>query len=194
MQSKKILLVCANPKPKSFCHAIVETAVQTFKEKGYETVVRDLYAMKFDPVLHNEELTVWGTDALPKDVVEEQKHINWCDLIVLVYPMWWYGMPAILKGYFERVFNEKFAYTEADGLLKGVLNKEVLIFLPQGGPESATKEKIWPAMNEIVNTSLVMCGLKVLGCHYFTSMSIAPREVFEGYLKQVKEICSKLCF
>eukprot|EP00826_Nyctotherus_ovalis_P066654 TRINITY_DN9878_c0_g4_i2.p1 TRINITY_DN9878_c0_g4~~TRINITY_DN9878_c0_g4_i2.p1 ORF type:complete len:192 (+),score=58.18 TRINITY_DN9878_c0_g4_i2:75-650(+) len=191
MIPKKILLVCANPNPKSFSHAILNTAVQAFKDKKYETLVRDLYAMKFDPIMRKEEIGISSLKDLPQEIQKEQEHVKWCDIITFIGPMWWYGMPAMMKGYFDRVFTEKFAYGSVDSDSDGFLNKKAVLLQPMGGSERQMKE-ILPLVSKIADLSLNYCGIKLIGYHYFPWVNSASRKVLEGYLEQVKDICSKI--
>lgn len=113
------LIVYAHPRKESFNHAIMETAVQGLQEKGHEVVVRDLYAMEFEPVISNSEIL----GGIGEDIEQEQEYLKWADVIIFIYPIWWTGLPAIVKGYIERVFTYGFAYRyvngEQMGLLKG---------------------------------------------------------------------------
>eukprot|EP00826_Nyctotherus_ovalis_P066649 TRINITY_DN9878_c0_g1_i10.p1 TRINITY_DN9878_c0_g1~~TRINITY_DN9878_c0_g1_i10.p1 ORF type:complete len:193 (-),score=61.17 TRINITY_DN9878_c0_g1_i10:165-743(-) len=192
MIPKKILLVCANPNPKSFSHAILNTAVQAFKDKKYETLVRDLYAMKFDPIMRKEEIGISSLKDLPQEIQKEQEHVKWCDIITFIGPMWWYGMPAMMKGYFDRVFVRGFAHDIVEGRSKGLLDKGMVVFQPMGAGEDRMKEKLLPAINTVADSWYRFCGMKPLGFHYFPSMPWATEKMLEGYLDQVKEACSKL--
>ena len=124
----KNLIVYTHPNPVSFGNAIKEQVIAACKSMGREYVLRDLYEMGFDPVLKGSDFTGIQNGQIPLDVKVEQEHILTADIITFVYPVWWTGMPALLKGYIDRVFSYGFAYTVNDGgivpLLKGkkVLN------------------------------------------------------------------------
>ncbi len=64
----KHLIIYSHPNPQSFCHAILETAVGALKAKGHEVVVRDLYAMNFNPILKGSDLTGFKSGNIPKDI------------------------------------------------------------------------------------------------------------------------------
>ncbi|MDX9720919.1 MAG: NAD(P)H-dependent oxidoreductase [Myxococcota bacterium] len=131
----KVLIVYCHPNPKSYCHAILETAREALSGAGHEVVVRELYALDFDPVLAPADFEALQAGSGRADVLEEQKHVAWADLLLYVYPIWWTGLPAMLKGYIDRVFNYGFAYvfeaTGPVGLLKG---KKSLAITTQGTP------------------------------------------------------------
>ena len=111
------LIIYAHPRKKSFNHAILETVERCFREEGDAVIVRDLYEMGFQPVLGTSELL----GGVGEDVVREQSYLTWADHVVMIYPLWWTGMPAILKGYVERVFSYGFAYKYEKGLPVGLL-------------------------------------------------------------------------
>lgn len=132
----KHLVVIAHPNPESFNHAILETTVHALKLKGHNVVVRDLYAIDFQPVLKPQDTAAMKAGQTPDDIKTEQEHIANADAITFIYPIWWTGMPAILKGYVDRVFSYGFAYAYGeqgiDKLLKG---KKSLIINTHGTPK-----------------------------------------------------------
>lgn len=77
------LIVYAHPRKESFNHAILETAVEGLQQKGHEVVVRDLYAMGFQPALGSSEII----GGIGEDVVQEQEHLRWADVITFIYPI-----------------------------------------------------------------------------------------------------------
>jgi NAD(P)H dehydrogenase (quinone) len=129
------LIIYAHPNPKSFCHAIQQVVVDTVTACGGTAVVRDLYAQGFDPVLKPADFEALGRGEALADVKAEQEAIRKAGLIVVVYPLWWTGLPAILKGYIDRVFSHGFAYEIGKGGIKGLLGgKKVLLITTQGAP------------------------------------------------------------
>lgn len=132
----KHLIVYAHPSTESFNHAILERTVQALEKKGHEVVVRDLYALNFQPVLKPEDTAAMRNGQTPADILTEQKFISDADVVTFIYPIWWTGLPAILKGYVDRVFSYGFAYAygEAgiDKLLKG---KKGFIINTHGTPK-----------------------------------------------------------
>jgi NAD(P)H dehydrogenase (quinone) len=107
-----IVILC-HPDADSFNAAVAAHYCQTVEELGHGAVLRDLYRMKFDPVLRSEELaddraSPPRQDPSP-DIVEEHTLIADADVVVLVYPIWLGSAPAMLKGYIDRVFGHDFA-------------------------------------------------------------------------------------
>ena len=72
---------------------------------------------------------------IPEDIKTEQDHVKWADVITFVNPVWWVGLPAVLKGYVDRVFSYGFACESVDGAPRGPLNgKKALLFCTTGRP------------------------------------------------------------
>ncbi|MDD4171963.1 MAG: NAD(P)H-dependent oxidoreductase [Syntrophomonas sp.] len=117
------LLVYAHPNPRSFNAALAQVIEQQITQQGKQIKVKDLYAMKWNPVLSQEDFAGYHSGNLPQDIKQEQADVAWADLIIMLAPVWWYSVPAILKGYIDRVFSLGFAYkytaTGPLGLLKG---------------------------------------------------------------------------
>ncbi|MCH7484561.1 MAG: NAD(P)H-dependent oxidoreductase [Chloroflexi bacterium] len=105
-------VVYANPSSASFDHAILDAYASEVDRHGQEAVIRDLYAMGFDPVLKLEErpaLTRW---APAPDVAAELDVLHHSEALVLIYPIWFGTPPAILKGYVERVMGAGYDFRD----------------------------------------------------------------------------------
>lgn len=129
----KHLIIFAHPNQQSFNRALVERIVQASHEMNVETIVRDLYTLNFNPILSWDELGACQAGIVPAEVKFEQNLIKDADLITLVYPLWWMGFPAILKGYLDRVLSYGFAYQAENGCSVGLLsNKKMQHFITMG--------------------------------------------------------------
>ncbi|MDH6268780.1 NAD(P)H dehydrogenase (quinone) [Rhizobium sp. SG_E_25_P2] len=122
----KILLVFAHPEPKSLSASLRDVAVHELEAAGHEVRVSDLYAMNwksqidradFPALASGERLlpvaaskNAFTTDTLTDDVKVEIDKLLWADTLILQFPLWWFTMPAILKGWVDRVFAYGFAY------------------------------------------------------------------------------------
>ncbi|MED5609463.1 MULTISPECIES: NAD(P)H-dependent oxidoreductase [Pseudomonas] len=122
----KVLIVHAHNEPASFNAALKNLAVMVLGEQGHEVVVSDLYAQKFNPVATaedfghraNGEYLVYALEQrhnhnngmLAADIQVELEKIKWADLIIFNFPLYWFGMPAIMKGWIDRVFVSGFCY------------------------------------------------------------------------------------
>lgn len=122
---KKALFVVADPRKYSVNYDLANTAMKHFEDNGVEVELRDLYDMKFNPVVQPEEFYYAkdGEGTPAEDVKKEQELVTKADYIIFCYPNWHDTPTAIVKGYMERVFAKKFAYQDGanglEGLLKG---------------------------------------------------------------------------
>ena len=129
---KHFVLYC-HPDSKSFCHAIIESVVGTLRGKGHEVRIKDLYADGFDPVLKGSDFAAFQAGKTPPDIKAEQDNVLWAETITVIHPVWWTGLPAMLKGYIDRVFALGFAYAFGPDGPKGLLGgRKVVIFSTQG--------------------------------------------------------------
>jgi len=122
----KVLIVYAHPEPQSLNGSLKSLAVETLRQEGHEVQVSDLYAMHwkagadaadFGTLEHPERLNYAhesghalrnGTQT--PDIVAEQAKLLWADAVIFQFPLWWFSVPAILKGWFERVYAYGFGY------------------------------------------------------------------------------------
>jgi putative NADPH-quinone reductase len=101
----RILVVHAHPVDTSFAAAVRRRVVGTLGRRGHEVRVLDLYEEGFDPVLSRAEHMAYEVDGAHRDgIASHVALITWAEGLVFVYPTWWYGPPAILKGWLERVW------------------------------------------------------------------------------------------
>ncbi len=101
-----LLIVYAHPVPTSFNAAVLKTATQALSHAGHTVRITDLYAEGFQPVLSREEREAYLCDNGPMidDVRGHIDNLRWAEGLVFIFPTWYYGPPAILKGWFERVW------------------------------------------------------------------------------------------
>lgn len=149
-----VLIVHAHPEPKSFSSALARTAAEALVEAGHQVVVSDLYAMGFDPVSSRksfrtaanpdyfkpqaEERHAAAHDGFASELETEIRKLEACDLLIFSFPLWWFGLPAILKGWVDRVFTFGRIYGDGRwydlGLGRG---KRAMAILTTGSPASA---------------------------------------------------------
>jgi len=101
----RVLVVYCHPVPESFCAALRGVCLTALNERGHEVRLLDLYAEKFDPVMSADERRTYN-DGPPADAIllTHGEHLHWAEGLLFVYPTWWYGLPAMLKGWLERVW------------------------------------------------------------------------------------------
>lgn len=150
----KILLVYWHSEEQSFNAAMRDTAILALQEAGHEVRVSDLRRMNFDPVSDRrnftsvkddsyfkqqiEELNATEVGGFAAEITAEQEKLEWCELMIWQFPLWWFGLPAVLKGWVDRVFAMGKTYglgkVYTDGFFSG---KRAMLSLTTGGPEEA---------------------------------------------------------
>ncbi|MDR3669729.1 MAG: NAD(P)H-dependent oxidoreductase [Holophaga sp.] len=181
----RTLIVYAHEEHHSFNAAMKNLAVRTLEEAGHSVVVSDLYWMKFKAVADGEdflerrdksflkrqmeEQAAVALGTLAHDIVVEQQKLLAADLVIFQFPLWWFSVPAILKGWVDRVMTMGFAYGPGgmrydQGGLKG---RKAMLALTTGSPEQGYRERgqngpmeqiLFPIQHGI----LYFCGLSVL--------------------------------
>jgi NAD(P)H dehydrogenase (quinone) len=148
------LVVHAHPEPTSFSAALMHAAVQTLRARGHEVEVSDLHAMRFDPIsdrrnfttcadaarlrLQSEEAHASRHGGFVPELAAEMAKLARCDALLLVFPLWWLGMPAILKGWVDRVFAAGVAYGGDRSFAHGVMRgKRAMCVVTTGGHAQA---------------------------------------------------------
>ncbi len=113
----KVLVVMAHPRRDSLTGKLTESFIEGLRSAGHEVDFADLQAEGFDPVLRIEDEPDWedGNKKYSPDVEQEMERIRRNDATVMIFPVWWWSMPAILKGWIDRVWNHGFAYAFAEG-------------------------------------------------------------------------------
>ncbi|MGF9965321.1 NAD(P)H-dependent oxidoreductase [Bacillus rhizoplanae] len=191
----KHLIVYAHPNPQSFNHAILETLQGQLQEKGHEVRVRDLYAINFNPVLAANDFISFSQGNTPADIKAEQEHITWADVITFIYPVWWTGLPAILKGYVDRVFSHGFAYAYgANGIEKLLTGKKSLLLSTMGNSkENYDASGMFEAMKKTTDAGIFdFTGIETVEHAFYTSVPSVDNETRKQYLEEVKELVNRL--
>ncbi len=187
----KYLIIYAHPNPKSFCCAIKNQVEEQIKAHGSEFVTRDLYQMGFNPVLSAQDFINFSNNNPSEDIDAEQELIRQCDVMIFVYPVWWFSTPAILKGYFDKVLSRGFAYQMKGHLIQGLLKgKQAMIFNTTGGPGFAYYLLGYlMAMKIILGIgTLNFCGIKIKRHQFFFSVPTISQKAREKMLGQIKKI------
>lgn len=135
----KCLIVTTHPLTNSLCKSLTELIKNKAVVSGHEVQIEDLYASDFNPVLTaDERISYYQTTYDLSKVTEQIKKLKEAEALILVFPTWWFGFPAMLKGWFDRVWVPGVAYDHADDLgpIKPLLNdlKEVLVVTTLGAP------------------------------------------------------------
>lgn len=185
-----ILIVYANPEPKSFNGALKNLALSVFSEQGHTVKVSDLYAMNFKAVANRDDFRelsnpdffklqveqgkAYQNETLAPDIAAEIENLFWADFVLLQFPIWWFSMPAILKGWVDRVFITGAIYggTDSQGARMysngGLQGRKAMISVTLGGFAGMNSAS---GINGDIDQQLFHINHGML---YFTGMQVIP--------------------
>ncbi|MBL8453740.1 MAG: NAD(P)H-dependent oxidoreductase [Zoogloea sp.] len=202
-----VLIVFAHNEPRSFNAAMKDEAVRLLQGEGHAVQVSDLYAMNFNPVASAadfgeranpdylvyalEQRNAFNKGTLAQDIAAEIDKVKWADLIIFNFPIYWYGMPAIMKGWVDRVFVSGFCYGGRRIYDKGGLKgKSAMLAISLGGqahmfgPEAIHGE-LEVMLQPILRGMLGYVGLTVLPPYVAWHVPyVSPEtraEILQGY-------------
>jgi NAD(P)H dehydrogenase (quinone) len=137
--SVKCLVVVTHPLNQSLCNSLASDAILALQYGGHEVMVENLYESGFNPALSAaERATYYGSAFDQSDLTSEIERLCSADALILVFPTWWFGFPAMLKGWFDRVWAPGVAYDHATdfGPIKPRLSKlrQVVVVTTMGSP------------------------------------------------------------
>lgn len=209
---RNVLIVYAHPEPKSFNGALKDTAVEALTAAGFNVKVSDLYAMQFKATTSQDDIlgapktqpfdylretkSAFQEKRISHDIVGEVEKMKWADLLILQFPIHWFGPPSMLKGWIDRVFvlGETFRFPDGlynHGLFKG---KRAVLSITTGGKQSLYEPTgihgdmrifTWPLENGCLN----FLGYNVLKPHIcygiLSATEEARKEMLQAWRKRV---------
>jgi len=235
----RVLTIYAHHNPRSLCHAVLQRFTEGLRDAGHASEVVDLYAIRFDPVLRDQDAPNWIDDSVPddvlehmnvkqslmegarnplrrlmvkrwignrdardivrrlrglggpRDVAEQQAKVAQADALAFVAPVYFVGLPAILKGWIERVFSLGFAFGMTADAWRGdiggripLLNHEkALIIQTTIWNEEAYEAGLKAAMKVLIDEyALRYPGIKRVEHEYFHAVNGADDATRRAYL------------
>lgn len=157
---KRILVILGHPSSHSFCGALTERYVLAAKSAGHEVRELRLGALDFDPILREGYQQVQPLEA---DLLQAQADITWAEHLTFVYPIWWGAIPALLKGFLDRVLLPGFAFKYRPGkafpekLLHG--RTADLLVTMDTPPWYYRWVYRMPGLHQMRKTTLALCGI-----------------------------------
>ncbi|XP_019218027.1 NAD(P)H dehydrogenase [quinone] 1-like [Oreochromis niloticus] len=214
--AKKVLIVYAHESPASFNAAAKDAAVAALTAQGCTVEVSDLYAMKFKVAATTEDITGGVKDAenfcyakevklaseegrLADDIKKEQEKLKEADLVIFQFPMYWASVPAVMKGWMDRVLG--FAYAQEKRYSEGIFkDKKAMLSFTTDCPESVYSDTgingdinvtLWPLQNGILN----YCGFQVFAPQIFWDPATGSPEsrssMLEGWRTRLQNLCGE---
>lgn len=194
----RILVIFAHPVETSFGAVVNQRVIMSLCGQGHEVRGLDLYDCGFEPVLTRHELLAYfevGDHRKPLD--DHISLIKWAEGMIFVYPTWWYGLPAILKGWFDRVWLPKIAFELSDThLTRSHLMRNIRLL---GGISTYGASWWWTRWVGDPGRRTIMRGVKPLcavGCRTFWlalyDMDKSTNELRSAFLKRIERKLSRL--
>ncbi|WP_276965907.1 NAD(P)H-dependent oxidoreductase [Chryseobacterium sp.] len=188
------LIIYAHPNENSLNHHLLSTVVETLQSRNEEIIVRDLYTIGFDPVLSLADMQGQHMGEISDDVRTEQEHISWAERITFIYPIWWTGLPAMMKGYIDRVFSYGFAYRYDQGIQKGLLKGKKTVIINTHGKSHEEYEKT--GMDKALtltsdNGIFIYSGLEIINHLFFDKADKVSAENLDIWKDQIKNLYSE---
>lgn len=189
----KHLIIYAHPNANSLNHHFKQTIVDLLEKQHAEVVVRDLYQLNFDPVLSLGDMEGQRRGTVAPDVKQEQEFIVWADQLTFIYPIWWTGMPAIMKGYIDRVMSYGFAYRYDEGIQKGLLTGKTAVIINSHGKSHGEYEA--SGMDKALSLTsdkgiYTYCGLTIKQHFFFDRADRPAPDSVERWTKQLVDLFS----
>lgn len=189
------LVVICHPRRKSFTQAMGRRYAEAVESLGHQVIIRDLYRLRFDPVLGEGELPDAERRVVPSAVRREQRHLATAGAVAFFYPIWWAFMPAMMKGYVDRILASGFAYDiKNEELVPRLSGKKALIFTSSGaGMADLRRSKQWRSMRLLEEDNILSpCGIELLDhVHFSAVMPDLPERTFEKHLAVVTTAVEK---
>ncbi len=195
----KHLIIYAHPSINSFSFKLKDAIINQIKKRGEELVLRDLYELDFDPVLRPGDLGQLKKGVTPPEILAEQEYLKDADMISIIYPLWWAGFPAILKGWIDKVLAYGFAYEMSkDGIVGKLKGKRVSLYTSMGNSLEQYEEKnLLEAFKQIHGEEIFeFCGMEVSIHKFFPQIPDASEDVIKQHIdesiEEFKEMCDNL--
>ncbi len=195
----KHLVIVAHPVAESFTMALTRAYTDQLEQLGHSQRTYDLYRMGFDPVLSAEELSGTAAGHAPANptILKAQEDIRAADVLTIIYPLWWLSMPAMMKGYVDRVFARGFAYVSRDGVVHGLLSgkKSVLITVSGAPLPLLVQSGNWNAVQVLQDTHILRAtGFTLLEhVHFDQIVPNLPHILADRCVGQIRE-CARRHF
>lgn len=190
--SKRIVLILAHPDSDSFCAALAQRYESAALAAGHEVSRLNLGELRFDPILRGG---FRGGQALEPDLKAAQAAISAAERLVFVYPYWWGVMPALLKGFIDRVFLPGFAFKYQDGSpfpAKLLAGREAQLIVTSDTPPWYNRLVYGRAGLRLMRAQVLeFCGIRLRKTLEIGPVRGSQPKARESWLRQVGQLASR---
>ena len=190
--------IFAHPLDDSYAAALRDTIAETLKISGHVIDLCELYKEEFDPVLSVRERRAYkDTSANFKTVSDHVQRLRQAEGVIFIFPSWWYGMPAILKGYFDRVWLPRVAFEFGPHAIRPLLRSIRLfgVVTTTGAPEWFTRIYMGDPSRKVLMRGLARLLAAPRVDRFWLAlygMENASAEKRSGFIERVKSRVSRI--
>lgn len=188
------LIVTAHPIETSLSHTLTQRIAGKLQEQGTQVEIADLHAEGFSPAMIRADLDLYHGDAsaFPDDVLREQKRVERADMLIFVFPFYWWSVPALLKGWFDRVLTVNWAYKVGEeGRIVGNLRDVPVRLVATAGSDIAGFDKHGYSaaiQSQIVEGVFGFCGLKNVTLDILYEADSASPQQVDDFLQSLNKL------
>jgi putative NADPH-quinone reductase len=187
--AKKVVIIFGHPLEGSFNAAVRDAVKAGLQEAGAEVRELRIAEMQFNPVL---EVAYTKIQQLEPDLLKAQADIKWAEHVIVIHPVWWGGMPAKLKGFFDRVFHPSWAFKFAPNakLPQTLLDGRSARIIQTMDNYPILYKWIFgqPGIKQLSTLTLKFCGIKPVKTTLFGSVKFSTPEKRAAWLAKAKAI------
>ncbi|PYI54518.1 NAD(P)H oxidoreductase [Paenibacillus flagellatus] len=183
----KILVVVSHPRENSLTFSVASRFISGLAAAGHEAEMLDLHRIGFHPVLGEADEPDWSSSrkTYSPEVEAEIERMKACDALAFVFPIWWYYLPAMLKGYIDRVWNNGFAY----GSNRLHHQKVLWLGLAAASREHFEKRQYGKTLSHLLNVGIAeYCGISNSQVEILYDTLDTKPEVFEQILARAYDL------
>lgn len=192
-----IVVILANPSPKSFCYAIAKAVSARLKENNHTVIFHDLYAEQFQPILYKEEIPKSAVLS-DKTLIQHCSEIAQAEGIIVIHPNWWGQPPAVLTGWIDRVLRAGVAYEFIDGdngegVPVGLLQAKSAIVFNTSNTSKERETTLFKDPLETIwkNCIFDLCGVKDFYRRMYCIMVTSTEEQREEWIEDAVALVNK---
>jgi NAD(P)H dehydrogenase (quinone) len=192
----KVLIVYTHPVPDSFNRGILNATLKGLETGRHEVKVADLYAENFQPAMTEGDFVQFEFKPMPAEIQAEQARVEWSDAIIFIFPLWWWTMPAMLKGWIDRVMSYGWAWLDPADPKSGSLGERRILVMVTAG--ASRQQLAGRRYDESLHTQLNVgtwdyCGFRDVTTRIFDQVTRdAPGARLEAYLAEAEQLAATL--
>lgn len=191
---RKICIIYAHPYNKSYNHAILKNVVEELEDIGCNVDVIDLYKDNFSPSLSEKGLSLYRQGKYADPMVGQyQKRLGQAHEIIFIFPVWWGTAPAILKGFIDKVFIEKWAFDTQGIMLEGrLVNIQKATIITTMNVSSLIYNLFYStAIKGVVKQMLKVCGIRRIKWIKLTKVGLSNEDKRKKWIEKIRNYLRK---